>query len=77
MSRGATALTGGSVEAALNAGGGTFHQPTVLVDMKADMPPFCEETFGPVVPLLSFDSDEEAIAIANDTRYLNILYYFL
>jgi len=68
ISRGATALTGGSVEESLNAGGGTFHQPTVLVDVKLDMPPFYEETFGPVVPLLSFDSEDEAITIANDTK---------
>ena len=70
LSKGATALTGGHVETDLNARGGSFHQPTVLVGMKRSMLPFTEESFGPVAPLLSFDTDEEALAIANDTRYV-------
>ena len=48
--------------------GGTFYQPTVLTDMTRSMPPFTDESFGPLAPLFAFGSDEEAIEMANDTR---------
>jgi lactaldehyde dehydrogenase len=59
---GATVLAGGSRR-------GTYVEPTVLVDVRRDEPLFCEETFGPVVPLVPFDSLDEAIEMANDTPY--------
>lgn len=62
-------LTGGDIHTELNQKGGTFYRPTVLTGVKATMPPFVEESFGPIAPLLSFTTDEEAISIANDTKY--------
>lgn len=53
----------------MNRTGATFYQPTVLVDMTVDMKPFQEETFGPVAPLLKFKTEEEAVVIANNTKY--------
>lgn len=46
---------------------GSFFEPTVVTGALTDMLPFREETFGPLLPLISFDSEEEAIALANDT----------
>lgn len=48
--------------------GGTFHEPTVLLDAKPDMALAREETFGPVAPLFRFDTEAQAIALANDTE---------
>lgn len=47
--------------------GGTFYEPTVLREVNRDMRIACEETFGPVAPLFRFGSEDEAIALANDT----------
>jgi len=63
---GATVAAGGRAEAAL---GGYFVQPTVLTGVKPTMTVACEEVFGPVLAVIPFDSEEEAIALANDTRY--------
>jgi succinate-semialdehyde dehydrogenase/glutarate-semialdehyde dehydrogenase len=68
LDKGARALVGGAPHKELNASGGTFFNPTVLVDVTRDMLPFAEETFGPVAALLKFSTEEEAIEIANDTR---------
>ena len=48
--------------------GGTFYEPTVLLDVNGTMRIACEETFGPVAPLFRFATEEEAIAQANDTE---------
>lgn len=48
---------------------GHFVQPTVFVDVRNDMRIAQEEIFGPVLSVITYDSEEEAIAIANDTRY--------
>ncbi len=48
--------------------GGTFYEPTVLLDVTPAMRIACEETFGPVAPLFRFKREEEAIALANDTE---------
>ncbi len=45
--------------------GENFYQPTVLLGVSNDMPIACEESFGPVAPLIRFYSDDEAVAIAN------------
>ncbi|HEU4576949.1 MAG TPA: benzaldehyde dehydrogenase [Polyangiaceae bacterium] len=58
--------------AKLEAGGaynGLFYQPTVLTGVRSSMRAFREEVFGPVANLTTFSSDEEAIALANDTEY--------
>lgn len=48
---------------------GLFFQPTVLTDVRPDNPAFNEEIFAPVAVVTTFDTDEEAIALANDTDY--------
>ena len=55
-------LTGG-------VGDGWSIKPTVLVDMPADSPHLCEEIFGPVAIVQPFDTEDEAVALANDTPY--------
>ena len=63
------AIQGG---ARLTAGGHrrkAFMEPTVLADIPADLPTFHEEVFGPVAPLMRFETIEEAIAMANDSPY--------
>lgn len=58
--------------ARLLAGGrydGPFYYPTVLTDVSPTMPVFREEIFGPVVSITAFDTDDEAVALANDTEY--------
>jgi len=44
-------------------------QPTVLTGVKPTMTVACEEVFGPVLSVIPFDTEEEAIALANDSRY--------
>jgi lactaldehyde dehydrogenase len=46
-----------------------FMEPTVLTDVKPDMPMFKEEVFGPVAPLVPFTQVEDAIRMANDSPY--------
>jgi len=72
MSRGAKVLTGGK----RHERGGTFYHPTVLADVDTEMLFNQEETFGPVAPLLRFDTEEEAIRIANDTPHGLSAYFF-
>ena len=53
----------------LSAQAGYFYLPTVLVNVKKGMPVYDEEVFGPVLPIISFKTEAEAIQLANDTRY--------
>ncbi|MCW2842293.1 MAG: succinate semialdehyde dehydrogenase [Nocardioides sp.] len=62
---GATVVCGGQVP----DGAGWFYPPTVLLDVPADAAINVEEIFGPVAPITTFDTEEEAIARANDTIY--------
>jgi succinate-semialdehyde dehydrogenase/glutarate-semialdehyde dehydrogenase len=55
--------------------GGQFFEPTVLANVEPDMLVFQEETFGPVAPLVRFDSEAEALALANRTD-LGLAAYF-
>lgn len=58
--------------AQLKAGGkydGLFYQPTVLTGVRPSMRAFREEVFGPVANIVTFSTDEDAIALANDTEY--------
>jgi acyl-CoA reductase-like NAD-dependent aldehyde dehydrogenase len=64
--RGARVLTGGSRLPQL---GSNFYAPTVLADVTHAMHIMREETFGPVLPVMPFDTDEEAIRLANDSDY--------
>ena len=56
--------------------GGRFFEPTVLADATTDMLVAREETFGPVAPLFRFKTDEEALAIANDTEFGLASYFY-
>jgi aldehyde dehydrogenase (NAD+) len=64
---GATIAMGG--EAAPQKGKGYFVAPTVFTDVKPSMKVYREEIFGPCVAIVSFDTEEEAVQMANDTSY--------
>ena len=66
VARGARVLAGGS---RLPEIGPNFYQPTVLADVTHEMRIMVEETFGPVLPVMAFDSDEEAVRLANDSEF--------
>jgi succinate-semialdehyde dehydrogenase / glutarate-semialdehyde dehydrogenase len=72
VTKGASAVVGGS---ALD-GAGYFYEPTVLADVAPGARVLTEEIFGPVAPVASFGSEEEAIAAANDTEYGLVAYVF-
>ena len=72
VSAGATALVGGKVP----DGPGHFYPPTVLVDVPESARVFREEIFGPVAPIITFDTEDEAIERANDTEYGLVAYLF-
>lgn len=65
LQKGATILTGGHRV----PGEGNFYAPTVLTGVTPRMRVFREEIFGPVAPILVFDTEQEAVALANDTSY--------
>jgi len=64
--RGARVLAGGTRLPEL---GVNFYAPTVLADVTHDMRIMREETFGPVLPIMAFDNDHEAVRLANDSEY--------
>lgn len=66
-SEGATVASGGGTPAGFETG--YYVQPTILTDMPTDSWVWTEEIFGPVVCILPFDSEAEAIAIANESRF--------
>ncbi|MEE8308211.1 MAG: aldehyde dehydrogenase family protein, partial [Gammaproteobacteria bacterium] len=63
--KGAEVKTGGEVE----DHGGKWIRPTVLTGVDHTMKIMTEETFGPVMPVMAYDSEDEAIRLANDTIY--------
>ncbi|MDP9008926.1 MAG: NADP-dependent succinate-semialdehyde dehydrogenase [Pseudomonadota bacterium] len=65
LSKGARVLLGGKRHAL----GGSFFEPTILTDVTPKMLVAREETFGPVAPLFKFESEAQAIAMANDTEF--------
>lgn len=72
VSKGARVVCGGKPHEL----GGNFFEPTVLADVTADMRVAKEEIFGPVAPLFRFDTEAEAIQMANDTEYGLAAYFF-
>ena len=66
---GATLLTGGGAASGEGLDEGYYVEPTIYTDVKPDMKIVREEVFGPVGVLIPFDTEEEAIKIANDTEY--------
>ena len=65
VGKGARVVVGGSRHTL----GGTFFEPTVLADVTTEMAVTSEETFGPVAPLFRFETEEQAISMANDTEF--------
>jgi succinate-semialdehyde dehydrogenase / glutarate-semialdehyde dehydrogenase len=72
LDRGAHVLTGGKPHRL----GGNFYEPTVLGDASQSMRLASEETFGPVAPLFRFETEAEAIALANDTPFGLASYFY-
>ncbi len=62
VAMGARVLAGGKRNRA-------FFEPTLLVDVRKDMPVFKEETFGPLLGVMTFSTDDEAVALVNDTAF--------
>lgn len=67
--RGANILTGGDVTTDTETGKGWFFQPTIIADLSPDDPAVQQEIFGPVLAVQTFETEEEAIALANGTEF--------
>jgi succinate-semialdehyde dehydrogenase/glutarate-semialdehyde dehydrogenase len=65
VAKGASVATGGKRHSL----GGSFFEPTVLINVPSNAAIFSEETFGPVAPLIRFTTEEEAISLANSTPF--------
>jgi succinate-semialdehyde dehydrogenase / glutarate-semialdehyde dehydrogenase len=72
LAKGGKVLTGGRPHAL----GGRFFEPTVLDGVKPGMIILKEETFGPVAPIVRFETEEEAIALANDSEFGLAAYFY-
>lgn len=72
LAKGATLLAGGRIDSA----GKLFFQPTVLGNIQRQMAIFDNEIFGPVAALMRFESEAEAIALANDTPFGLAAYFY-
>jgi succinate-semialdehyde dehydrogenase/glutarate-semialdehyde dehydrogenase len=72
VAKGARVVVGGSAR----EGAGWFYQPTVLADVPESADLAREEIFGPVAPVSTFSTDDEAIRMANDTEYGLVAYLF-
>ena len=70
--KGGKVVTGGKRHAL----GGTFFEPTVIADATPEMRFMKEEIFGPVAPVFKFETEEEAIALANDTEFGLACYFY-
>ncbi|NRO98477.1 aldehyde dehydrogenase family protein [Paraburkholderia sp. NMBU_R16] len=73
LTRGARIVTGGK---RLTELGSHYYAPTVLADADPSMQLYCEETFGPVVPLFRFETESEAVQAANATPYGLAAYFY-
>ncbi|MFJ6653106.1 NAD-dependent succinate-semialdehyde dehydrogenase [Microbacterium sp. NPDC091313] len=72
VNRGATVTTGGSPV----DGPGTFYEPTVVADVQPGSDILREEIFGPVLAIVPFDTEDDAVRLANDTEYGLVSYVF-
>ena len=72
LESGARAVTGGSRP----DGPGFYYPPTVLSDVRPDAGILREEIFGPVAPIVTFETEEEAVRLANDTEYGLVAYVY-
>ena len=66
VAKGAKVLTGGRLNPVLP---GYYYEPTVLVEIDRSMTVMSEETFGPIIPVVKVDNPEDALRLANDSRY--------
>jgi succinate-semialdehyde dehydrogenase/glutarate-semialdehyde dehydrogenase len=69
VSKGAKVVTGGTRLTADGLDGGCFYAPTLLTGVSTDMRIYREETFGPIAPVILYDTEDEVIEMANDTEY--------
>ncbi len=69
VAKGATLVAGGSRLTADGLDAGWFYAPTILTGVNEDMIIYREETFGPVAAVIPFDTEDEVLAMANDTAY--------
>lgn len=74
--KGATVLAGGRPAPVNGNLKGFFFEPTVLGGVTPEMRVMFEETFGPVLPIMTFDTEDEAVGMANDTDYGLAAYFF-
>ncbi|MEM9932323.1 MAG: NAD-dependent succinate-semialdehyde dehydrogenase [Bacteroidota bacterium] len=74
LDKGAEVIAGGRVPSHKEKG--YWFEPTVLTDVNPDMRVFKEEIFGPIAPFMSFKTEEEVLAMANDTEYGLASYLF-
>ncbi|WP_428672883.1 aldehyde dehydrogenase family protein, partial [Roseibium sp.] len=72
LSKGGNLLTGGKRP----EGQGTFYEPTLITGATSDMKVAREETFGPLAALFKFETEEEAIQLANDTEFGLACYFY-
>ncbi len=72
LSKGAKLVTGGKS----SERGGTFFEPTILANASNSMLVACEETFGPVAPVIPFESDEEVVKLANHSQFGLASYFY-
>ncbi|MGH1487141.1 MAG: NAD-dependent succinate-semialdehyde dehydrogenase [Cellvibrionaceae bacterium] len=72
LSKGARVLTGGKRSDL----GGLFFEPTVIADVSNNMKVIKEETFGPLAPLIKFNTDQEVIDLSNDTEFGLASYFY-
>lgn len=66
LDKGVKVVTGGAKPDKLN---GAYYSPTILINVTSNMRVWQEEVFGPVLPIISFETDKEAIELANNTKY--------
>jgi len=66
VERGATVLIGGKRASGFT---GPFYEPTLITGVDHSMPIMCEETFGPVLPFMTFATEDEAVQLANDSVF--------
>ena len=56
--------------------GGLFFEPTLISNVKKNMKVFQKENFGPIIPLIEFDNDDEVINMSNETNYGLAAYFY-
>jgi len=72
LSKGAKVVAGGKI----SAQGGNFYEPTILSNVNNQMLITTEETFGPVAPIIPFESDEEVVRLANNSQFGLASYFY-